>query len=44
MMGSKKLKDGGRRGIAEIAFSSIKNMLGEDLLSKKFRAQRVKWD
>jgi hypothetical protein len=34
----KQLKDIGRRWIAEIVFSSIKRVLGEDLLSKKFRA------
>jgi len=27
--------------IAEIVFSSIKRVLGEDLLSKKFKAQKV---
>lgn len=37
----KELKDVGRRWIAEIVFSSIKRVLGEDLLSKKFRAQKV---
>jgi hypothetical protein len=37
----KQLKDVGRRWIAEIVFSSIKRVLGEDLLSKKFSAQRV---
>src|SRR3954471_679772 len=35
----KQLKDVGRRWIAEIVFSSIKRVLGEDLLSKKFSAQ-----
>jgi hypothetical protein len=39
--GWKQLKDGGRRWIAEIVFSSIKRVLGEDLLSKKFKAQKV---
>ena len=39
--GWKKLKDAGRRWIAEIVFSSIKRVLGEDLLSKKFSAQKV---
>ncbi|MGH9976729.1 MAG: IS5 family transposase [Nitrososphaeraceae archaeon] len=39
--GWKQLKDAGRRWIAEIVFSSIKRVLGEDLLSKKFRAQKV---
>jgi hypothetical protein len=37
----KQLKDTGRRWIAEIVFSSIKRVLGEDLLSKKFSAQKV---
>jgi DDE family transposase len=37
----KQLKDTGRRWIAEIVFSSIKRVLGEDLLSKKFPAQKV---
>jgi hypothetical protein len=37
----KKLKDAGRRWIAEIVFSSIKRVLGEDLLSKKFSTQKV---
>ena len=39
--GWKQLKDSGRRWIAEIVFSSIKRGLGEDLLSKKFPAQKV---
>jgi hypothetical protein len=39
--GWKQRKDAGRRWIAEIVFSSIKRVLGEDLLSKKFRAQKV---
>lgn len=39
--GWKKLKDAGRRWIAEIVFSSIKRVLGEDLLSKKFSTQKV---
>ena len=39
--GWKQLKDTGRRWIAEIVFSSIKRVLGEDLLSKKFSAQKV---
>ena len=39
--GWKQLKDTGRRWIAEIVFSSIKRVLGEDLLSKKFCAQKV---
>jgi hypothetical protein len=38
--GWKQLKDTGRRWIAEIVFSSIKRVLGEDLLSK-FSAQKV---
>jgi hypothetical protein len=39
--GWKQLKDAGRRWIAEIVFSSIKRVLGEDLLSKEFSAQKV---
>jgi hypothetical protein len=39
--GWRQLKDTGRRWIAEIVFSSIKRVLGEDLLSKKFKAQKV---
>lgn len=39
--GWRQLKDAGRRWIAEIVFSSIKRVLGEDLLSKKFKAQKV---
>ena len=39
--GWKQLKDTGRRWIAEIVFSSLKRVLGEDLLSKKFKAQKV---
>jgi len=39
--GWKQLKDAGRRWIAEIVFSSIKRVLGEDLLSKKFKAQKI---
>ncbi|MGH9976819.1 MAG: IS5 family transposase [Nitrososphaeraceae archaeon] len=39
--GWKQLKDSGRRWIAEIVFSSMKRVLGEDLLSKKFKAQKV---
>jgi hypothetical protein len=31
-----------RRWIVEIVFSSIKRVLGEDLFSKKFSAQKVK--
>jgi hypothetical protein len=37
----KQLKDTGRRWIAEIVFSSIKRVLDEDLLSKKFSAQKI---
>ena len=37
----KQLKDTLRRWIAEIVFSSLKRVLGEDLLSKKFKAQKV---
>lgn len=37
----KHLKDAGRRWAAEIVFSSIKRVLGENLLSKKFKAQKV---
>jgi Transposase DDE domain len=40
--GWKKLKDAGRRRwIAEIVFSSIKRVLGENLLSKKYSTQKV---
>jgi hypothetical protein len=39
--GWKQLKDAGRRWIAEIVFSSIKRVLGENLLSKKFKGQKV---
>jgi hypothetical protein len=39
--GWKQLKDTGRRWIAEIIFSSIKRVLGEDLLSRKFSTQKV---
>ena len=35
------MKDAGKRLIAETTFSSIKPVLGEDLLSKKFCAQKV---
>jgi len=35
------IKEAGRRWIAEIVFSSIKRVLGEDLFSKKFTAQKV---
>ena len=37
----KQIKDAGRRWIAEIVFSSIKRVLGEDLFSKRFSAQKV---
>ena len=38
----KQLKDIGRRWwIGEIVFSSIKRVFGEDLLSKKFNAQKI---
>jgi Transposase DDE domain len=37
----KQIKAAGRRWIAEIVFSSIKRVLGEDLFSKKFSAQKV---
>jgi hypothetical protein len=36
-----ELKYAGRKWIAEIVFSSIKRVLGENLLSKKFKAQKV---
>ena len=39
--GWKQLKAAGKRWIAEIVFSSIKRVLGEVLLSKKFKAQKV---
>jgi hypothetical protein len=39
--GWKQLKDTGKRCITEIVFSSLKRVLGEDLLSKKFKAQKV---
>jgi hypothetical protein len=39
--GWKQLKDTGRRWIAEIVFSSLKRVLGEDLLSRRFKAQKV---
>jgi hypothetical protein len=35
------MKDACRTWIAEIVFSSIKRVLGEDLLSEKFKAQKV---
>jgi hypothetical protein len=37
----KQPKDAGKSWIAEIVFSSIKEVFGEDLLSKKFSAQKV---
>ncbi|HET7390401.1 MAG TPA: IS5 family transposase [Nitrososphaeraceae archaeon] len=37
----KQLKNTGRRWIAEIVFSSLKRVLSENLLSKKFKAQKV---
>lgn len=37
----KQFKDAGRRWTAEIVFSSIKRVLGENLLSKKFKAQNI---
>jgi hypothetical protein len=37
----KQIKDAGRRWIAEIVFSSIKRVIGEDLFSKRFSAQKV---
>jgi len=39
--GWNQLKDAGKRWITEIIFSSIKRVLGEDLLSKTFCAQKV---
>ena len=41
MIGWRQLKDTGKRWIAEIVFSSFKRVFGEDLLSKKFKAQKV---
>jgi hypothetical protein len=35
------MKDAGRRWIAEIVFSSIKEILREDLPSKNFEAEKV---
>ena len=37
----KKLKDIGQRWIAEVVFSSLKRVLGEHLLSKKFTMQKI---
>ena len=42
--GWKDLKDAGRRWIDEIVFSAIKRVFGEDLLSKKFSAQKIEAD
>ena len=42
--GWKDLKDAGRRWIVEIVFSAIKRVFGEDLLSKKFSAQKIDAD
>jgi hypothetical protein len=39
--GWKKLKDYGKRWIAEIVFSSFKRVLGESLHSKKFLCQKA---
>jgi len=39
--GWNQLKYAGRRWIAEIVFSSFKRMLGENLLSKKFKTQKI---
>jgi hypothetical protein len=38
--GWKQLRDIGRRWIAEIVFSSLKRVLGEDLLSKKSKHKK----
>ena len=35
------MKDAGRRWIAEIVFSEIKRVFGEDRLSKKFSAEKI---
>jgi hypothetical protein len=40
-LGYNELKDTGRRWIAEIVFSSLKRVLGEDLLLKEFKAQKI---
>jgi hypothetical protein len=37
----KQIKDAGRRWIAEIVFSSIKRVIGEDLFSRKFATQKA---
>ena len=37
----KQFKDAGRRWTAEIVFSSIKRVFGENLLSKRFKAQKI---
>jgi hypothetical protein len=39
--GWKKLKDYGKRWIAEIVFSSFKRVLGESLRSRKFLCQKA---
>ena len=39
--GWKYLKGAVKRWIAGIVFSSLKRVLGEDLLSKEFKAQKV---
>jgi hypothetical protein len=41
LQGWKKLKDYGKRWIAEIVFSSFKMVLGEALRSKRFLCQKV---
>jgi hypothetical protein len=37
----KKMKDNGQRCIAGLVFSSLKRVLGEHLLSKKFNMQKA---
>ncbi|MBV9177823.1 MAG: transposase [Nitrososphaeraceae archaeon] len=37
----KQFKDAAKRWTAEIVFSSIKRVFGENLLSKKFKAQKI---
>jgi hypothetical protein len=37
----KQVRNTRRRWIAKIAFSSVKRVLGEDLLSKKLKAQKI---
>jgi uncharacterized protein YfeS len=39
--GLKKLKEYGKKGTAEIAFSSFKRVLGETLRSRKFLCQKA---